>query len=129
MNKYEEDCIFCNRRSATSVLGYNKTMITILDNFPVSEGHLLIISARHKETYFDLDPEEICDLNDMITRAGRYIIQTYPDVTGINIGMNCGESAGQTIMHFHCHVIPRRDGDCENPRGGVRGVIPEKMSY
>ena len=57
------------------------------------------------------------------------LLELYPDISGFNIGMNCGESAGQTIFHCHIHLIPRRDGDCENPRGGVRGVIPEKQQY
>ena len=83
---------------------------------------------EHKKDYFDLTEDEHSELNLMIIKAKSLIEREHtPD--GYNIGINCGESAGQTIMHFHCHLIPRRTGDIENPRGGVRGVIPDKMSY
>jgi diadenosine tetraphosphate (Ap4A) HIT family hydrolase len=100
----------------------------IKDGFPVSPGHLLIISKEVKKDFFELSPEEKNALPLIIENAKELIEKNHnPD--GYNIGMNCGESAGQTVFHFHCHVIPRYNGDMENPRGGVRGVIPEKMSY
>ena len=81
-----------------------------------------------KETYFDLSEEEQNDLHSMIEKAKEIIeVRRTPD--GYNIGMNCGASSGQTVMHFHCHVIPRYVGDMVDPRGGVRGVIPEKQKY
>ena len=102
--------------------------LAVLDNYPVSEGHTLLIPKRHCETFFDLSDVEnqyfIATLN--VVKGildGRY----NPD--GYNIGMNCGEAAGQTVMHCHIHIIPRYKGDCENPRGGVRGVIPSKQQY
>jgi diadenosine tetraphosphate (Ap4A) HIT family hydrolase len=98
------------------------------DGYPVSEGHCLIILNTVKNTYFDLNDDEKIALNEMIGKAKEIIEQSHsPD--GYNIGMNCGETAGQTVMHFHCHVIPRYKGDMEDPRGGVRGVIPGKQSY
>ena len=100
----------------------------VYDGFPVTKGHCLIISNEVKQTYFDLTEAEKQDLLEMIEKAKKLIEKNHaPD--GYNIGMNCGESAGQTVMHFHCHVIPRYKGDMKNPRGGVRGVIPEKQSY
>lgn len=100
----------------------------VYDGYPVSDGHCLIISNDVKETYFDLTGDEIADLHKMIVKAKELIEKTRnPD--GYNIGMNCGKPAGQTVMHFHCHLIPRYIGDMEDPRGGVRGVIPSKQSY
>ena len=100
----------------------------IYDSYPVSDGHCLIISNEVKETYFDLSDEEKMDLDSMIEKAKEIIEETRsPD--GYNIGINCGIAAGQTVMHFHCHVIPRYIGDMEEPRGGVRGVIPDKQNY
>lgn len=100
----------------------------IEDSFPVSPGHLLIISNELKEDYFSLSDAEKNDLPTMIQKAKELIEKDHnPD--GYNIGMNCGESAGQTVMHFHCHVIPRYIGDMENPRGGVRHCIPGKGDY
>lgn len=100
----------------------------IEDIFPVSPGHLLIISNKLRENYFELSPEEKMNLPMAIDQAKLLIARKYsPDA--YNIGMNCGEAAGQTVFHFHCHLIPRYKGDIEDPRGGVRGVIPSKMGY
>jgi diadenosine tetraphosphate (Ap4A) HIT family hydrolase len=100
----------------------------IKDGFPVSTGHTLIISKELKETYFDLSEAEKVDLIAMIDKVKDLIESEYvPD--GYNIGMNCGETAGQTVMHFHCHVIPRYKGDMENPKGGVRHVVTGKGYY
>lgn len=100
----------------------------IKDGFPVSPGHLLIISNELRKDYFELTETEKMNLPISIEKAKQIILQEYrPD--GFNIGMNCGASAGQTVFHFHCHLIPRYDGDMENPRGGVRHVIPTKGNY
>jgi len=100
----------------------------IEDGFPVSPGHILIISNEHRKTYFDLTDDEALALPAAI-RMAKSIIESRYDPEGFNIGMNCGEVAGQSVMHFHCHVIPRYEGDMINPKGGVRHVIPEKGSY
>jgi len=98
------------------------------DKFPVSKGHCLIIPKRHVKTWFDMSKEEQTEAFELIDQIKALLDEKYsPD--GYNIGMNCGEAAGQTIPHAHLHVIPRYKGDMENPRGGVRGVIPEKQSY
>ena len=100
----------------------------IKDAFPVSRGHLLIISNELKKDYFSLSIAEKERLIITIDVAKEIIEKEYfPD--GYNIGMNCGESAGQTIFHFHCHVIPRYVGDMVNPRGGVRHCIQGKGFY
>ena len=95
----------------------------IRDGFPVSPGHLLIISNELKADYFELSAQEKAELPAMIERA-KSLIDSEFQADGYNIGMNCGVAAGQTVMHFHCHVIPRFDGDVENPRGGVRHSRP-----
>ena len=100
----------------------------IEDAFPVSPGHLLIISNEVKSDYFQLNQYEKDHLSKVILEAKSIIESKYqPD--GYNIGMNCGEAAGQTVFHFHCHLIPRYKGDMGNPRGGVRHVIPNKGKY
>jgi len=100
----------------------------IKDGFPVNQGHLLIISNEIRVDYFDLTKTEKQALPITIEIAKEIILSQFsPD--GFNIGMNCGEAAGQTVFHFHCHLIPRYSGDMENPRGGVRHVIPEKGNY
>ena len=100
----------------------------IKDAFPVSPGHLLIISKELRKDFFSLDSVEKERLINLIDRAKGIIESEYsPD--GYTIGMNCGESAGQTVFHFHCHVIPRYIGDMENPRGGVRHCISGKGYY
>lgn len=100
----------------------------IRDNYPVSPGHLLIISNEAKSDYFDLSKEERENLGEIILYAKQLIELEYqPD--GYNIGMNCGEAAGQTVFHFHCHLIPRYKGDVANPKGGIRHCIPHKGYY
>lgn len=103
--------------------------MAIKDEFPVSEGHILIIPKNHSTEYFELSQQEKEDADKLISELREQISNNDPTVTGFNIGVNCGESAGQTIFHTHIHLIPRRDGDTSNPRGGVRGVIPDKMGY
>lgn len=100
----------------------------IYDRYPVSPGHLLIISKNDKQDFFSLDKTERIELNELIIEA-KNLIQLKFSPDGYNIGMNCGVSAGQTVMHFHCHVIPRYQGDMENPRGGIRHCIEGKGYY
>jgi diadenosine tetraphosphate (Ap4A) HIT family hydrolase len=105
-----------------------KYFFIIKDRFPVSNGHLLIVSNELREDYFALTDNEKIDLISMIEIAKQLIVhEIAPD--GYNIGMNCGEAAGQTVFHFHCHIIPRYKGDMDDPRGGVRHVITGKGYY
>ena len=102
--------------------------VSILDQFPVSEGHCLIIPKRHVGTIDDLTDAELKDVYTILHQTKILLIETYtPD--GFNIGINEGSAAGQTVPHLHIHLIPRYKGDVFDPTGGVRGVIPSKQSY
>ena len=114
--------------SEERVIYRSEHFFVIKDGYPVSPGHSLIVSNQVKKTYFDLSNEESLGL-PIVIRAVKELIEKDHNPDGYNIGMNCGEIAGQSVMHFHCHVIPRYRGDMENPRGGVRHVIPEKGNY
>lgn len=122
-------CSFCYENIKDRIVEEFNSVVVIEDGYPVSAGHLLIIPKRHCADYFGLTKQEREDVDSLMKILRKRISQNDPTVTGFNIGMNCGASAGQTIFHTHIHLIPRRDGDTPNPRGGVRGVIPEKMGY
>lgn len=100
----------------------------IRDAYPVTKGHSLIISKREAIDYFELNDKEKHDLNLAIERTRDNFIENF-SVQDFNIGMNCEEYAGQTVFHFHCHVIPRRPGDVEDPKGGVRHSVMGKGYY
>jgi len=121
-------CLFCNI-PLERVINENELAYVIYDGFPVTDHHMLIIPKRHASNYFDLTEEEIAACNELLRACKSDIENTDKLVDGFNIGMNCGESAGQTIFHCHTHLIPRRTGDLDNPKGGVRGVIPDKQQY
>jgi len=112
----------------SKILFRNESFFIIEDGFPVSPGHLLVISSHVRTDFFDLTVKEKEDLPKTIEIA-RELIQSNYSPDGFNIGMNCGEAAGQTVFHFHCHVIPRYEGDMENPRGGVRHCVNGKGYY
>ena len=118
-------CVFCQ---ITDIVLENELALAFYDKYPVNKGHLLIIPKRHVEQYFDLTEQERMAIDELLFKGKKMLDEQYqPD--GYNIGINCGEAAGQTIFHVHVHLIPRYDGDMEDPRGGVRGVIPEKRKY
>lgn len=138
------DCPFCNRESdylfvadsaSKKVCDWSSKPIAyaFYDNYPVTTGHMLIVPARHVTTFFDLNEAELTAINNLLQLLPKWFEHSFGNaerkVEGWNIGWNCGEVAGQSIMHAHCHLIPRRKGDHPNPRGGVRGVIPEKADY
>ena len=125
----EQNCVFCRIQSALKPIAEHKTVIAIPDQNPVSKNHILIIPRRHVEDYFSLTRAEKYHADKLVHICKEIISAADSSVTGFNIGINCGESAGQTIYHCHIHLIPRRDGDTPTPRGGVRGVIPDKMDY
>lgn len=124
-------CPFCNIENLINsdrIVYQDSTWIAIYDNYPVSKGHVLLIPKRHCASYFDLNFIELESASVTIGIIKKLLDKKFnPD--GYNIGINCGEAAGQTVMHCHIHIIPRYNGDCENPRGGVRGVIPSKQNY
>jgi diadenosine tetraphosphate (Ap4A) HIT family hydrolase len=125
MNNDDQNCPFCH---PDSVLFGNELAYVKPDKFPVNPGHLLIIPRRHVADFFLTTPEEKAALLLFLDKAKLYIDGKHTP-SGYNVGINVGEVAGQTIMHVHLHLIPRYHGDLENPRGGVRGVIPTRQSY
>jgi diadenosine tetraphosphate (Ap4A) HIT family hydrolase len=106
----------------------NSKGFVIYDKFPASEGHCLVIPERVYSNYFDSTEEEIAALNQLVFETKLFLDEKYQP-SGYNVGINCGEDAGQTVNHVHIHVIPRYKGDVTNPEGGVRGVIPDKQKY
>lgn len=121
-------CPFCEM-DPNVMVARHKHVFAVLDTSPVSDNHLLIIPFRHCETYFDLTAEERLDAHELIEELRLKILGKDPLVEGFNLGVNCGESAGQTVFHTHIHLIPRKKNDTPHPRGGVRGVIPDRMNY
>ena len=129
------DCIFCNKywEEPTQSLippanPYFDRWRAYFDAYPVTKGHILIVPVTHVYNYFDLTHQqkhELIDVIDMIKSTSDKLYKP----GGYNIGWNCGPTAGQTVCHFHCHVIPRYVGDCADPKGGVRGVIPSRQKY
>ena len=122
------DCIFCNLDDSR-IKFESEFFLSIEDLYPVTKGHTLIISKRHTESYFDLSQQEKRDLIIFLDFHKNQLTENDNSISGFNIGVNDGKDAGQTIMHFHMHLIPRRKGDSEDPAGGIRGVIPEKQKY
>ena len=123
-----KECIFCNLPNERIIKTYNEFNI-IRDLYPVTYLHSLIIPKRHVESYFDLYDEELKELSSVLKELKSDLEKIDNKISGFNIGINVGKDAGQTIFHCHIHVIPRRYNDTENPKGGVRGVIPEKKIY
>ena len=121
-------CLFCNIKES-GLAKENNLAYASYDSFPVSEGHCLIIPKRHVKDYFDLSNDEIIACNDLIKEIKNEIIKKDNSVKGFNVGSNAGKISGQSILHCHIHLIPRRAGDVENPQGGVRSVIPSKQHY
>ena len=121
-------CLFCNVKES----GYdyeNDLAYASFDTYPVSKDHCLIIPKRHIKDYFDLSNEELIACNQLAKIVKDEIISKDHLVKGFNLGTNIGKASGQSIFHCHFHLIPRREGDVENPQGGVRSVIPSKQHY
>lgn len=125
----EKGCVFCEATNKRKIIAENELCYAIGDSFPVTDMHTLIIPKRHVSDYFDLYQPEINSINKLISSIRAELSKKDPSIKGFNIGVNSGEAAGQTIMHCHIHLIPRRDGDVDNPRGGVRATIPGKADY
>lgn len=123
------NCCFCDDFIPNKKPIYgNELAAAYFDEFPVNKGHTLIITKRHTETFFSTTNEEKEKMLELLDKCKNYIDEKYHP-TGYNIGLNCGEDAGQSVMHVHMHLIPRYKGDVENPRGGVRGIIPNRKEY
>jgi len=124
-----KNCLFCYENIKDRIIAEEGSVVAIEDKYPVCDGHLLIVPKRHVKDYFSMTETETKDTRRLILALRDRMLARDLSVTGFNIGTNIGESAGQTIFHAHIHFIPRRDGDTPHPRGGVRGVIPDKMGY
>ena len=127
----ENNCLFCDIQTGdrNRVIAENSLAYAIRDGFEVTAGHTLLIPKRHVADYFGLAPAEVNAINQLMEEQRSLLMEADSTISGFNIGMNCGEVAGQTIFHCHVHLIPRRKGDVENPRGGVRHIIPGKGHY
>ena len=124
----KNDCLFCVVRP-NELLSENESCYASKDAHPVTSQHTLIIPKRHVVDYFDLTELELVGIHQMLIAMRSRIKNDDLTVKGFNIGVNAGKTAGQSIPHVHIHLIPRRQGDVENPQGGVRGVIPDKQKY
>jgi diadenosine tetraphosphate (Ap4A) HIT family hydrolase len=126
--KVNVDCPFCNPDTDRKLLLESAMAYAMLDKFPVSDGHTLIIPKKHCGNYFELSFKEQSACWFMLNKAKEILTKKLnPD--GFNVGINISEAAGQTVPHVHIHLIPRFKGDVKEPRGGIRGVIPEKKNY
>jgi diadenosine tetraphosphate (Ap4A) HIT family hydrolase len=121
------DCIFC-KIDSSKILIEKENCISFYDIYPVSNGHVLVIPKIHISNYFDIELELRNDLWNLVNETKIVLTKKFnPD--GFNVGLNINAAAGQTIFHCHIHIIPRYNGDMEDPKGGVRGVIPSKQKY
>ena len=123
-----EECLFCNKKKQ-KIIFTSELLFVVRDSYPVTKLHTLIIPHRHVSNFFDLNDKELNDLNKILKKERKSLLVLDKEITGFNVGVNAGKDAGQSIMHCHIHLIPRRKGDIENPQGGVRGVIPTKQKY
>ena len=121
-------CLFCNSK-ISGVAHENDLAYASYDTYPVSNHHCLIIPKRHLSDYFELTNDELIACNDLIKIIKQEVKNKDKSVVAFNIGTNIGKVSGQSIMHCHIHLIPRREGDVDNPQGGVRAVIPKKQHY
>lgn len=120
-------CIFCHTANEKLVVE-NDLAQAVYDTFPVSPGHTLIVPRRHATTIWDLTDEEYRACFALV-REARVILEARHECDAFNLGVNCGEAAGQSVWHAHIHLIPRYKGDVPDPRGGVRNIIPHKAHY
>ena len=121
-------CLFCNV-SESGCAHENVLAYASYDTYPVSEHHCLIIPKRHIKDYFELTKDELTACHELIKVVKDEILSKDQSVKGFNLGTNIGKVSGQSILHCHFHLIPRREGDVKNPQGGVRSVIPNKQHY
>jgi diadenosine tetraphosphate (Ap4A) HIT family hydrolase len=128
MAPMEADCPLCERIGAGTFICDAGMAVAILDGYPVSPGHALILPRRHVADLFALTDQEQLALWSLLPPVKRLLDDRYHPAA-YNIGVNVGQAAGQTVAHVHVHVIPRYDGDVADPRGGVRWVLPERADY
>lgn len=123
-------CYFCDiKTNFESKVYETPTSIIFRDNFPITHLHTLIVPKEHIANIFDLSESQYIHLFDLVKEESKKLLKLDPSIKGFNIGVNQGEVSGQTVNHVHIHLIPRREGDVLDPRGGVRWIIPEKAKY
>jgi len=123
------ECVFCEIiKERKLIIEETDAFISFYDKYPVTKGHTLVISKDHYTSFYNLKEAEIIDLYNHINKQCS-VLKKDKSISGFNIGFNDGKDAGQTVMHFHVHIIPRRKNDTNTPRGGIRGVIPSKQGY
>ena len=127
MRDPNDPCLFCNIEES-GLVDENSLAYASYDTYPVSELHCLIIPKRHVKDFFELNNDEVIACTNLIKKIKNHVLLKDPLVKGFNIGTNAGKVAGQSVLHCHIHLIPRREGDSENPQGGVRSVIPIKTA-
>lgn len=123
-----ESCVFCKPESRL-IRGNNTLALALEDRYPVTRGHTLITPRWHMESYFDMGSGEHKACLNLLQEMKSHIMESDSTVTGFNVGINDGEDAGQTVSHCHIHLIPRRKGDIDDPRGGIRNVMPGRGYY
>ena len=128
MKNPNNPCLFCDIKKSGCAYE-NELAYASYDSYPVTEHHCLIIPKRHIKDYFDLSNDELVACNELIQIIKKEITKKDSTVKGFNLGTNIGKVSGQSILHCHLHLIPRREGDVDNPQGGVRSVIPNKQHY
>ena len=129
MSSNKEGCIFCNKTNCKVIYSTENFFIIRDTAYPVTKHHTLIVTNRHVEDFFNLTKKEMNDLDEILKKQKKELKNLDNEISAFNVGVNIGKDAGQSIMHCHIHLIPRRKGDVEDPRGGVRGVIPSKQKY
>jgi len=126
--KMDDDCRFCSSNPDRRIIFKGKYCFAFWDLHPASDGHFLVVPHRHFPDYFDIENDERDELWELVAKAKKVCDEKFhPD--GYNVGINVGKAAGQSVPHLHVHVIPRYTGDVENPKGGVRGVLPKTKHY
>ena len=127
-----KDCLFCKIQQPgfeKEIIYSNEYFVATRDSYPVTPLHTLIIPKRHFASFFEMNDNEQAAVFSILKQQRDEIMALDPSVTSFNVGTNDGVDAGQSIYHLHIHLFPRRLGDIENPRGGVRGIIPAKQKY
>jgi diadenosine tetraphosphate (Ap4A) HIT family hydrolase len=120
-------CPFCQSELLEQAVAVHGSVFAVKDRYPVAEGHVLVITRRHSEDFFSMTPQERQEADELLLQLRAQILQRDKSVRGFNVGANCGAVAGQKVPHAHIHLIPRREGDTQEPTGGVRGAVPGSL--
>ena len=125
-----EKCFFCDiqKKEDKNRIGSSSKFFSRYCDFPVSNGHALVFPKKHIPSVFEIPPKQLNELFDLVKKTKEEIENEY-GADGFNIGINEGKAAGQSIPHFHIHIIPRYKGDVDNPKGGIRNIFPDKADY